>query len=38
MIIAENLNIYYDNHRAIEDVTFELNTGETLLLLGPNGA
>lgn len=38
MIIAENLNIYYDSYRAIEDVTFELNTGETLLLLGPNGA
>lgn len=35
---ARELTIYYDGHVALSDVTFELDSSETLLLLGPNGA
>jgi len=35
---VENLSRYYQNHRAINHLSFTLNAGEVLGFLGPNGA
>lgn len=33
-----DLSVRYDGYRALEDINFELNTGDQLAVLGPNGA
>lgn len=38
LIQVENLSRYYQNHRAISHLSFDLNAGEVLGFLGPNGA
>ena len=38
LIEAKNLSRYYDNHCAVDDVSFSLEKGEVLGFLGPNGA
>ncbi|NOT86468.1 MAG: ABC transporter ATP-binding protein [Methylococcaceae bacterium] len=38
LIKAENLTRYYDQHCAVNDVSFTLSKGEVLGFLGPNGA
>ena len=38
MIEAIGLSKYYGNFAASRDVTFAINTGETVAFLGPNGA
>ncbi|MGH8292692.1 MAG: ABC transporter ATP-binding protein [Gammaproteobacteria bacterium] len=38
LVKVENLYRYYDNRRAVENLNFELHTGEILGFLGPNGA
>jgi len=38
LIQVENLSRYYQNHRAINQLSFTLKAGEVLGFLGPNGA
>ncbi len=38
LVQVENLSRYYQNHRAINHLSFSLNAGEVLGFLGPNGA
>ncbi len=38
LIAAENLSRYYDRHCAVDNISFNLSTGEVLGFLGPNGA
>ncbi|MDE2272767.1 MAG: ATP-binding cassette domain-containing protein, partial [Gammaproteobacteria bacterium] len=38
LVQVENLYRYYDNRCAVENLNFELHTGEILGFLGPNGA
>ena len=38
LIKVENLSRFYQNHRAINQLSFTLNAGEVLGFLGPNGA
>jgi len=38
MVTATNVTKYYGLSRAIEDISFELRSGEVLGFLGPNGA
>ncbi|WP_409970134.1 ABC transporter ATP-binding protein [Bengtsoniella intestinalis] len=38
MLKAENLNVYYGAIHAIKDVSFEVNEGEIVTLIGANGA
>ncbi len=38
LIQVENLSRYYQNHRAINQLSFTLDAGEVLGFLGPNGA
>lgn len=38
MIKLKNLQKYYGQHLAVEDVSFEVNQGEVVGFLGPNGA
>ncbi len=38
LISVENLSRYYDQHCAVDQVSFELAKGEVLGFLGPNGA
>ncbi len=38
MLKAENLNVYYGAIHAIKDVSFEVNDGEIVALIGANGA
>ena len=38
LIQVENLSRYYQNHRAINHLSFTLKAGEVLGFLGPNGA
>ena len=35
---VENINVYYGNIHAIKDVSFEVNEGEIVTLIGANGA
>ena len=37
-IIATNLTKVYGTQKAVDDISFEMNTGEVLGFLGPNGA
>lgn len=37
-IKVENLTKYYGQQAAVNDITFEINTGEIVGFLGPNGA
>ena len=38
MLKAENLNVYYGPIHAVKDVSFEVNDGEIVTLIGANGA
>ena len=38
LVRVENLHLYYDRRCAVQDLSFELKSGEILGLLGPNGA
>jgi len=38
LIQVENLSRYYQNHRAVNQLSFTLKAGEVLGFLGPNGA
>lgn len=38
MLELEQIDVYYGNVRALEDVDFEVNTGEIVALIGANGA
>ena len=38
LIQVENLSRYYQNHRAVNQLSFTLSAGEVLGFLGPNGA
>ena len=35
---VENINVYYGNIHAIKDISFEVNDGEVVALIGANGA
>ena len=37
-IVVKNLTKKYGNQRAVDDISFEVRTGEVLGFLGPNGA
>lgn len=38
ILLASNLSVRYDSGAALENLSFELNTGERLAVVGPNGA
>ncbi len=38
MLKVDNINVYYDKIHAIKDVSFEVNAGEVVALIGANGA
>ena len=38
MLKLEQIDVYYGNVRALEDVDFEVNTGQIVTLIGANGA
>ena len=38
MLEVTNLNVYYDNIRALKDVSFSVEEGEIMTLVGANGA
>ena len=38
MLNLEQIDVYYGNVQALEDVDFEVNTGEIVTLIGANGA
>ncbi len=38
MLIVNNINVYYGKIHAIKDVSFEVNNGEIVALIGANGA
>ena len=38
MLRVKNLNVYYDAIHALKDVSFEVNEGEIVTLIGANGA
>ena len=38
MLEVANLNVYYDNIRALKDVSFSVEEGEIMTLIGANGA
>ncbi len=35
---VDNINVYYGNIHAVKDVSFEVNEGEIVTLIGANGA
>ena len=35
---AKNISVYYGQVRALEDVSFSVNSGEIVAMIGPNGA
>ena len=38
MLKVENINVYYGNIHAIKGISFEVNDGEVVALIGANGA
>ena len=38
MLKVENINVYYGNIHAVKNVSFEVNEGEIVTLIGANGA
>ncbi|MDF1587834.1 MAG: ABC transporter ATP-binding protein [Gammaproteobacteria bacterium] len=38
LLKADGISRYYGSHRAVDNVSFEINKGEVLGFLGPNGA
>ena len=38
MLKVDNINVYYGNIHAVKDVSFEVNEGEIVTLIGANGA
>ncbi|OPY50501.1 MAG: Trehalose/maltose import ATP-binding protein MalK [Methanosaeta sp. PtaU1.Bin060] len=38
MILVENLSKSFSTHKVVDEVSFQVHSGETLGLLGPNGA
>ena len=38
LIEAQNLNVFYEHTHALEDVSFELNEGDFLCIVGENGS
>ena len=38
MLEVTGLNVYYDNIRALKDVSFSVEEGEIMTLIGANGA
>ncbi len=38
MLEVKNINVYYDNIHALSNVSFEVNKGEIVTLIGANGA
>ncbi|MDR1650567.1 MAG: ABC transporter ATP-binding protein [Synergistaceae bacterium] len=38
MLSVENINVYYGSIHAVKDVSFEVRQGETVTLIGANGA
>ena len=38
LLKVENINVYYGNIHAVKDVSFEVNEGEIVTLIGSNGA
>ena len=38
MLKVENINVYYGAIHAIKDISFEVNEGEVVTLIGANGA
>ena len=38
MLKVENINVYYGNIHAVKDITFNVNEGEIVTLIGANGA
>ncbi len=38
MLKVDNINVYYGNIHAVKDISFEVNQGEVVTLIGSNGA
>ncbi|MBN1802588.1 MAG: ABC transporter ATP-binding protein [Candidatus Lokiarchaeota archaeon] len=38
MVVVKNLKKYFEDVKAVDDISFEVNSGEVFGLLGPNGA
>ena len=38
MLSVQNINVYYGKIHAVKDVSFEVNDGEIVTLIGANGA
>ncbi len=38
MLEAKNISVYYGSVKAIENVSFTVNSGEMVVMIGPNGA
>lgn len=38
MLKVDNINVYYGNIHAVKDVSFQVNEGEIVTLIGANGA
>ena len=38
MLEAKNISVYYGAVKAIEGVSFAVNSGEIVAMIGPNGA
>ncbi len=38
LLSIQNLKKYYDGHKAVDDISFQLHSGSIFGLLGPNGA
>ncbi len=38
ILSVKNLNVKFNNHRILEDISFEVKRDDTLAIIGPNGA
>ena len=38
MLKVDNINVYYGNIHAVKDISFQVNEGEIVTLIGANGA